>query len=149
MLRLPGAAEETPSPAPKWSDQNRLGVCRVLVVDDEQDLGLTLSEILEQDGHVVDCVTTGASALEKLRHCRFDVILSDIRMPGMDGPSLYRTLRREKPDLIKGFAFITGDTLTPGLRDFIDSTERPCIEKPFTPRDVRQVVTLILRSQAR
>jgi PAS domain S-box-containing protein len=149
VLTLPGANEGASIPALKESDQDRPGACRVLVVDDEQDLGLTLSEILEQDGHIVDCVTTGASALEKLRHCRFDVILSDIRMPGMDGPSLYRTLRRERPDLIKGFAFTTGDTLTPGLRDFIDSTERPCIEKPITPRDVRQVVKLILRSQAR
>jgi CheY-like chemotaxis protein len=121
----------------------------VLVVDDEQDLGLCLAEILEQDGHCVDYVASAAIALEKLKRHRYEVILSDIRMPGMDGPSFFRTLRSRHPDQLGGFAFITGDTLTPQLKDFIDSTERPCIEKPFAPRDVRQVVDLILRSQSR
>lgn len=149
VLKLP-CADTAPPPRPARAPvRNCAAVCRVLVVDDEQDLGLSLSEILEHDGHCVDYVASAATALEKLKRHRYEVILSDIRMPGIDGPSLFRALRNQHPDQLRGFAFITGDTLTPQLKDFIDSTERPCIEKPFTPRDVRQVVELILRSQSR
>lgn len=149
VLKLP-CADTSPPPRPDPAPaRNRSAICRVLVVDDEQDLGLCLSEILEHDGHCVDYVASAATALEKLKRHRYEVILSDIRMPGMDGPSFFRTLRSRHPDQLPGFAFITGDTLTPQLKDFIDSTERPCIEKPFAPRDVRQVVELILRSQSR
>jgi len=148
-LKLP-CADTAPPPRPARAPVgNCSAVCRVLVVDDEQDLGLSLSEILEHDGHCVDYVASAGTALEKLKRHRYEVILSDIRMPGMDGPSFFRTLRNRHPDQLRGFAFITGDTLTPQLKDFIDSTERPCIEKPFTPREVRQVVELILRSQSR
>jgi PAS domain S-box-containing protein len=149
VLKLP-CADTLPAPRPSCAPApRRSAVCRVLVVDDEQDLGQSLAEILEQDGHCVDYVASAATALEKLKRHRYEVILSDIRMPGMDGPSFFRTLRSRHPDQLGGFAFITGDTLTPQLRDFIDSTERPCIEKPFAPRDIRQVVELILRSRSR
>lgn len=148
VLKLP-CAEIAPPPPALAPVLNCSAVCRILVVDDEQDLGLSLAEILEHDGHCVDYVASAGIALQKLKRHRYDVILSDIRMPGIDGPSFFRTLRNRYPDQLRGFAFITGDTLTPQLKDFIDSTERPCIDKPFTPRDVRQVVDLILRSQSR
>lgn len=149
VLKLP-CADSLPPPRPGRAPVRKCAAaCRVLVVDDEQDLGLSLSEILEQDGHCVDYVASACTALEKLRRQRYEVILSDIRMPDMDGPSFFRTLRTRYPEQVPSFAFITGDTLTPQLRDFVDSTERPCIEKPFTPRDIRQVVELILQSQSR
>ena len=70
----------------------------------------------------------------------FDVILSDIRMPQLDGPSLYRMLRRERPELIAKMAFITGDTLGQKARDFLRSVNRPFLEKPITPVDVRELM---------
>lgn len=149
VLKLPTAPPPAARPAARGTGKRRVGASRILVVDDEQDLGLTLAELLEHDGHRVDYIASAATALEKLKHQRYDVILSDIRMPGMDGPSFFRSLRNLHPDQVRGFAFITGDTLSPQIRDFIDSTERPCIEKPCTPRELRQVVELILRSQSR
>ena len=149
VLKLP-CADTSPAPPPDLAPiRNSSAICRVLVVDDERDLGLCLAEILEHDGHCVDYVSAAGTALEKLRRRHYEVILCDIRMPGMDGPSFFREVRNRHPDQLRGFAFITGDTCTPQLKDFIDSTERPCIEKPFAPRDVRQVVDLILRAQLR
>ena len=76
---------------------------------------------------------------------RFDVVLSDYRMPEMDGPSFYRALSQQNPDHIDRLAFITGDTLGPGVRAFLESTQRPYLEKPITPEDVVELIDLLVR----
>ena len=113
---------------------------RILVVDDELEVGQVISEVLEIDGHEVDVATSGQEALERLGEARYDVILSDIRMPGMDGQSLFRRLKEEQPGRLGGLAFITGDTLSPGVRTFLEESGRPYLEKPILPRDVRELV---------
>jgi CheY-like chemotaxis protein len=76
---------------------------------------------------------------------RFDVILSDVRMPGLDGPSLWRELNARNPALVERLAFITGDTLSPRVREFLDSAGRPFIEKPILPKDARNLVARLTR----
>ena len=83
-----------------------------------------------------------------MKHQHYDVILSDIRMPGMDGPGLYRALSASKPEQIDVLAFITGDTLTPKVREFLEASERPYLEKPILPRDIRELVDLLTRRKA-
>ena len=75
----------------------------------------------------------------------YDVILSDIRMQGMDGPSFYHALGDSNPDQIAGLAFITGDTLSPRVKEFLDASERPYLEKPVMPNDLRELVELLMR----
>ncbi len=118
---------------------------RVLVVDDDEDVGQTISDVLEHHGHHVETVSSGAVALEKVKRQHYDVILSDVRMPGLDGPGLYRALAKERPERIAGLAFITGDTLTPSVREFLETSERPYLEKPILPRDVRELMDLLMR----
>lgn len=113
---------------------------RVLVVDDEPEVAAVLAEILRNDGHPTRIAHTGEDALKLIASEPFDVILSDIRMPQLDGPSLYRMLRRERPELIAKMAFITGDTLGQKARDFLRSVDRPFLEKPITPEDVRELM---------
>jgi CheY-like chemotaxis protein len=146
-IRLPAAQWE---PTVKGPPRGRRKVpgCRVLVVDDEDDVGQILSDILEHDGHSVEVAGSGTMALEKLKRRQFDVILSDIRMPGMDGPAFYRALRDVKPERIDGLAFITGDTLSPRVKEFLDASERPYLEKPLAPEDVRELVDLLMRRKA-
>src|SRR5215218_4940185 len=67
---------------------------RVLVVDDEQDTCSNLSDILTDLGYRVDCACDGASALELVRRTPYDVALLDLRMPGMDGLTLYREIKK-------------------------------------------------------
>ena len=71
---------------------------------------------------------------------RFDVILTDIRMPDLDGRALYREIERRWPGQIGRVVFVTGDTLATALREFVDESGRPVIEKPFLPTEVRRVV---------
>ena len=63
---------------------------RVLVVDDEPDICSNLKDILSDVGYRVDCSCDGPSALELIRDGNYDVVLLDLRMPGMDGLTLYR-----------------------------------------------------------
>jgi len=66
----------------------------VLVVDDEADVGGVIAEAIAQDGHQVDVATNGAMALEMLGQRRYEIVISDTKMPGMDGETLYAELGR-------------------------------------------------------
>ncbi|HYE38081.1 response regulator [Methylocaldum sp.] len=70
----------------------------------------------------------------------YDAILSDLRMPGMDGPALYREIERRWPELARRVIFVTGDTLSSNVQMFLETTRCPVIEKPFVPTEVRQKV---------
>ena len=69
-------------------------------------------------------------------------------MPDMDGPSLFRTLRGERPALAERMIFITGDTLGATLSGFLSECRRPYIEKPFVPADVRRVIARAISTAA-
>jgi PAS domain S-box-containing protein len=113
---------------------------RVLVVDDEPDIREALADILQGAGHQVSTASSGRDALQRLERERYDAILTDVRMPGLDGRDLYREIERAWPALASRVAFVTGDTLASSLREFVSHSGRPVIEKPFLPVDVRRVV---------
>jgi PAS domain S-box-containing protein len=144
-IRLPRAKMEALPDAETWTEEPNNNGYRILVVDDEYDVGRIISDALERDGHTVEIARSGTVAMEKIKFQPYDVILSDIRMPGMDGPGLYRALSAARPDQIDRLAFITGDTLTPRVREFLVSSERPYLEKPVRPKDVRNLVDLLMR----
>ena len=112
----------------------------ILIVDDEPEIRETLADILGQERHRVVTASSGRQALERMAAERYDVILTDIRMPDLDGRALYQEIQRRWPGQAKRVVFITGDTLASALREFVSSSGRPVIEKPFSPSDVRRVV---------
>jgi PAS domain S-box-containing protein len=120
------------------------GPCRVLVVDDEPEVSEMLAEILSLDGHEVEIATSGNAAMRVLAERSVDVILSDMRMPDVDGPGLYLRIKNAYPDLLVRMVFITGDTLGPANRAFLERTGQPYLEKPLSPEEVRQVVHQVL-----
>ncbi len=113
---------------------------KVLVVDDEPEVREVLADILSLDGHEIEVASSGNAALRILAHKNFDIILSDMRMPDVDGPGLYTRIKNAYPHLIDRIIFITGDALGPSVRTFLDQTGLPCLEKPFDPNEVRQVI---------
>jgi PAS domain S-box-containing protein len=115
-----------------------------LVVDDEAEVRETLADILAGAGHRVVAVGSGREALERMGRERFDVILTDIRMPDLDGRELYREIERRWPERAAQVLFVTGDTLTSALRAFADETGRPVIEKPFLPAEVCRIVAEVV-----
>ena len=117
---------------------------RILVVDDEEGIRAMLADILIADGHVVEQAVDGREALERLREADYDLVISDLIMPRLDGPGLYEELFRRDPKMARHLVFITGDTLSAAAREFLQRVDRPAIEKPFVPNEVRQAVGLAL-----
>src|SRR6266849_434305 len=112
----------------------------VLIVDDDRDVAETLSDVLRLDGHHAEIVASGTVALEKLRDRRYDLILSDVRMPELDGPRFYAQLERRHPTFLRRVAFLTGDTLSPETRAFLDQTHHPTTPNPPTLELVPQAL---------
>ena len=131
------SVDETPPPMTRASR-------RALVVDDERDIAELLAEMLTHEGFTVDVGTDGIQATAALERTSYDLVLSDVRMPGLDGPALLRWLEGNRPTLVERLVFVTGDTLGLGTGSAIDKLRRPIIEKPVTPEELRRVVTAML-----
>jgi signal transduction histidine kinase len=117
---------------------------RVLVVDDEPEIAGLLVEVVAAAGHHVDVVADGAAALEQVARHHYDLVLSDTRMPALDGVGLYRELERRFPTLCRRIVFLTGDVLDRTKQEFLESTGAPFLMKPFDVPEVRRLVHRML-----
>ena len=113
---------------------------RVLVIDDEPDITGFLVEILEASGHRVEVAGSGRAALQRLDNADYDAIICDLRMPLLDGPGLFQALKAVKPHLLERVIFATGDLLNEQTDRFLKESGRPCVEKPFLPAQIRDLV---------
>jgi PAS domain S-box-containing protein len=129
-----GAAD---SPLSSKADASRR---TILVIDDEEEIRETLAEILVAAQHRVVTVASGREALQHMAVEHYDVILTDVRMPDLDGRALYQEIERRWPGRGARVVFVTGDTLASTLREFVSESGRRVIEKPFLPSEVRRVV---------
>jgi len=115
----------------------------VLVVDDESDVGGVIAEAVAQDGHQVDVASSGAMALEMLAKRPYEIVISDTKMPGMDGEALYTELGRRVPSLRERVIFLTGDVLSREKQEFLERTGNPFLAKPCDLDDLRRLVNRI------
>jgi PAS domain S-box-containing protein len=122
------------------------GPIRLLLVDDEVEIAQTLADLLEPEGHTIDIAANGAIALEKIRQNTFDAIISDLRMPVMDGPALYEALQRELPSYLNKIIYVTGDTLSTHVQDFLGHNTVPVVEKPYRLKDIRRALSDLLHA---
>jgi PAS domain S-box-containing protein len=111
----------------------------VLVVDDEPSIGLALRRILRH--HEVTVVSSAQAALDLLTAGKeFDVVLSDLMMPGMSGIELYRSLVKRVPRMVSRVVFLTGGAFTAEANMFLDEIGNERMEKPFDTTKVRETV---------
>ncbi len=115
----------------------------VLIVDDEEDLAEMIEDMLRSRGHHATVATGGHAALALLQEQTFDVILSDLNLPDLNGQEFYACLQRDYPEYVEKIAFVTGDTLGASAQQFLAEGSKPHIEKPFTPNDIRELVITI------
>jgi len=110
---------------------------RILVVEDEVEIAQMIAEVLGRDGHDILLAASGREALDRIDGQRVDLILSDLRMPDLDGPALYARLAACRPALARRMVFVTGDVLTPETGSFLNQAGLPVLEKPIDPYDLR------------
>lgn len=122
---------------------------KILLVDDEIELAQTLADLLEPDGHDITLAANGAIALDKLHKGSFDLMISDLRMPVMDGPELYEEISKTMPSFLKWIIYVTGDTLSPHIQSFLGQNRTPVIEKPYRLADVKQTISKLLKENVK
>jgi CheY-like chemotaxis protein len=121
---------------------------RILVVDDEPPLASLIAEILSAEGHHVDTASNGLAALARVEQTEYDLILSDLRMPELDGPGFYRELERRRPDLLTRIAFVSGSAHTANMEHFLEKTGVPILYKPFRMEQLTKLATALLDRNA-
>jgi PAS domain S-box-containing protein len=122
---------------------------RILVVEDEEEIAEMLKEMLERDGHRVDLAGSGRDAIACLEDSGADLIISDLHMPDLDGPELYRTLAENHPRLAERMVFMTGDVLAADVNGFLTRTGVPVLDKPIDPYELRIRVRRMLEERAK
>lgn len=117
----------------------------VLVVDDEAVIRQGIRRILENDGYGVETSSSGKAALEKMQEQDFDLVITDLKMPGMDGIEVLKTIKMLQPDvpviMITGYA--TVDTAVEAMRNGAFEY----IAKPFTLEQISEKVRKALPSR--
>lgn len=139
-ITLPVGAIDPSAVEPRPNSKAGARQRTILVIDDEAEIRETLAEILIAAQHRVVTVASGREALQHMAVERYDAILTDIRMPDLDGRALYQEIEQRWPGRGARVVFVTGDTLASALREFVSESGRPVIEKPFLPSEVRRVV---------
>jgi two-component system NtrC family sensor kinase len=153
VVELPIAACETaPAPAepvvaskqpdPKAAEK------RLLIVDDEPGIVEVMVSVLGNSGYTVETACNGAEAMRRINQTRFDLIISDLCMPEMDGRKLYETIRERDPGLASRIIFVTGDTVSNNSRAFLETTGSTWLMKPFSIIEVEELVGKFLRREA-
>jgi signal transduction histidine kinase/DNA-binding response OmpR family regulator len=144
QVELPvGDAPMTTSPAPEEEIYQRVYGQTILVVDDEPSVIRGLSRLLRRDGHIVDTAPNGRMALARLQERTYDLILSDFRMPELDGSGLYQALE-QYPELRQRFVFLTGDTVSHETMAFFEQTGVRWLTKPLRAAEVRRTIQQLL-----
>jgi two-component system NtrC family sensor kinase len=120
---------------------------RILVVDDNPDIAGMLSDLLSLAGHDTQVAPNGARALERIAERDYDLIISDLMMPELDGAGLWRELSRRHPHYAERLIFMTG-AQDPSSLAFLAGTGAPVLKKPFTLTDVNRHIDLALGDPA-
>jgi two-component system NtrC family sensor kinase len=135
--QAPAAADAAPARASSATG-------RVLVVDDEPHIRHYMQATLAAWGHEVDVAADGEDALAQALERRYDVIITDVRMPKLGGREMYERLLREAPAVAARVVFATGDTVRDDTMAFLERCGRPFLRKPFKLAELRQVLATAL-----
>lgn len=119
----------------------------ILVVDDDTSMRMALCETLESCGYLVEAAANGSEALDKFRAGAFEAVITDMRMPGMSGMDVLKSIKKISPEspviLITAYGTVNTavEAMKEGASDFI--------MKPFSLEDIEFVVKNVLATQAR
>ena len=139
----------TGTPAPAAAAPAADGRLSVLLIDDEEGLRRAVLSFLKRRGMYAVAVGDGADALKALRRERFDVIVSDVRMPGMGGAEFLERLRRDFPAMVPRLVFTTGDTFAADTSSLLRDSGVPSLVKPYDFAKLETVLHEIVAGTAK
>jgi CheY-like chemotaxis protein len=113
---------------------------RALVLEDEPAISRACKKVLTDMGFEVEVALDGLDAVKMLEEKTYNLCLSDIRMPGMNGTDFYRHIEQAFPALARYVIFISGDILGGNTGAFVREANVPFLSKPFTTDELRQIV---------
>lgn len=145
IIRLPIApdqiTEQTESPGEATPHPERL---RILVVDDEEMILDLYYHFFTQLGHNPHLVKSVKEALQQLDTTKYDLIISDIKIPGINGETFYDLLKGRHPHMTDRFIFVTGDILSGGANRFLKENRICVLHKPFALRQLERTIQMVV-----
>jgi CheY-like chemotaxis protein len=117
---------------------------RILLVDDDPMVTQLIVDMLSMDGYHIDTAPNGIVALEKAEARRYDLILTDLHMPEMDGAGLYRALAKRQTQPREKIIFLTGTAGTSEAHRLVQETGLPMLRKPFNVVELLELVRKVL-----
>lgn len=117
---------------------------RVLVVEDEPTVARLIADVLEDDGMRVDVLFDAREALERAARNAFDLVICDMKMPGVDGQHFFHALEDAGSPLRHRFLFVTGDVLAAQTQEFLERNRLPHVAKPFRVEELTAKVYSLL-----
>ncbi|MGI2336590.1 MAG: PAS domain S-box protein [Dehalogenimonas sp.] len=120
---------------------------RILIVDDEPTVRAFEKAALTRAGHEVDDTGNPEDVLPKLKQTSYDVIFCDVRMPGMSGIELYRSVVKNHPEMKGKIVFVTGDASSRDIKDFLLENKLSYLSKPIDIETMLSKVNEILNSK--
>jgi CheY-like chemotaxis protein len=133
-------AEVSEPPGPVADEPEKVGKAKILVVDDEQVIGDLVKRILGGEGYQVDTVDNATDALKMIEGKRYNLLLLDVKMPGMSGVQLYRRIDKIASSLAKRVVFVTGDVMGADTEKFLTENKVAHIAKPFDAAQLKREV---------
>ncbi|HEY7250911.1 MAG TPA: response regulator [Methylomirabilota bacterium] len=118
----------------------------ILVVEDEASLRELIANILLLDDHDVDTARDGVEALYRIEQRTYDLIISDLQMPNLDGRGLHDALRTRYGQALPRVIFVTGHAEADEYVPFLAETGDPVLTKPFSVDDLRTLVQWVLET---
>ena len=121
------------------------GMKKILVVEDEPAISDVCRRVLTSEGVEVDIAVNGKVAQDMIAGKQYDFCLIDIRTPIMGGEELYVWLLQEHSQLAKRVIFTTGDVMGGDTQHFLEQADRPFLPKPFTPNELKAIMSKALK----
>lgn len=118
---------------------------RVLVVEDEPTVARLIADVLEDEGMRVDVLLDGREALERAARESYDLVICDMKMPGLEGQRFYQSLARNANALRERFLFVTGDVMAAHTQEFLKRNKLPHVAKPFRVEELTEKVHAVLQ----
>jgi len=112
---------------------------KVLLVDDDEDLLFLIGEYLDAYGIKFDLAASAAQARKHLKYCEYDLVISDLNMPGDSGFDLFRSISSRYPGL--PFIIMSGNQDPRSRREAMSMGICDYLEKPFLLRDLKRIIT--------